>query len=229
MTFLPRDRNLVVQKKIPVNPRYSAVQPVVDTGSVLRKDSKILSDQQVSRRRGELFKRVRNTRLAQMIETVHASEVVESIYDLGNEGKEEASGIDQESLMRACPSVKSLGAKSVHSLVSSDAKGIVDSRDFLLVDLRSEEDFKRNRILLATNHPGTSISRDLISDLLISFKRKEKGRYLLVYHSDEKKSAYFATLLVEKGWEEVYIADGGFEEFKTSYPELTEGEDRLKN
>ena len=221
MTFLPRVKRSpsVLDKRIPSNPKYSSVHAVIDTGAAARKDSKVSSDQQVSKRRGELFKRVKNSRLAQLLETVSSTEVVESVYDLGKDHLDETS--DKGSVIKGiAPSVR-----SVESIVSSDSAGIVDSRDFLLLDLRSEEEFKKHRIILSTNHPGTSIARDMISSQLSGFRVKSsKGRYLLVYHSDEKKSAYYATLLSEKGWEEVYINDGGFEEFKTSYPELTEGE-----
>lgn len=226
MTFLPRvQRSSTIDKKIPVNPKYACVQSVIDTGTSVRKDARVLSDQQVSKRRGELFKRVRNSRLALMLETVQSNETVESVYDLGKESSIETNISDQESVLKPSPSVRSLGLRSI---VTSDSTGISDSRDFLLVDLRTEEEYKKHRILFSINHSGTNIARDSVSNQLIGFKKKLKGRYLLVYHSDEKKSAYYATLLAEKGWEEIYIADGGFDEFKACYPELTEGEDRTK-
>jgi predicted sulfurtransferase len=46
-----------------------------------------------------------------------------------------------------------------------------------------------------------------------------KGRAIVVYHTDDKQSAHYATLLVEKGWEEVWIIEGGFLEYMHSYPE----------
>jgi rhodanese-related sulfurtransferase len=92
----------------------------------------------------------------------------------------------------------------------------------LLVDLREPYEFKDSHIPYAVNHPAPLISRDIFFPALLTFKTKVKGRALVVYHSDDKQSATYATLLVEKGWEEVWIVDGGFSEYMQSYPEGVE-------
>ena len=46
---------------------------------------------------------------------------------------------------------------------------------------------------------------------------------VVVYHFDEKKSIPYATLLYEKGFDNMYMLSGGIEEFLKSYPQLVEG------
>jgi rhodanese-related sulfurtransferase len=205
------------ERRIPSNPKYAAIRSVIDTGATARLDKPVHSDQQISRIRSELFKRVRNSRIAELIRAVQANEGDESIYDLVQSFPDPLN--DSVSVAH---SVESLGAKSIGvvSFVDSAAAGAVTSRDVLIVDLREPDDYSRSRILFAINHPATLITRDVFHPSLGEFKRKVPKKYLLVYHSDEKHSARFASLLVEKGWDEVFIGQGGFEEFKNSYPEL---------
>jgi centrosomal protein CEP41 len=215
-----------IERKIPPNPKYASIRSAIDTGATARKTPKIQSDQQISKRRGELFKRVNNAKIADLIHTVESEEGRESIYDLldfVNE-KDVVSSADCHS--QAAPSVKSLGGGSVGvlSVVNSTCQGISENRDLLLVDLRDYDEYRKSRISLSINHPGVLIARDVIHPSLNTFKRKNAGKSLVVYHHDERQTTHYATLLVEKGWEDVYIVDGGFIEFSSSYPELIEVE-----
>jgi rhodanese-related sulfurtransferase len=213
--------SLDLEKRIPKNPRYASVPPVVNTGAVASKlKHKPMTDQQISKRRNELFKRVRPSRVADVLKSIEAAEQPESIYDMTT--SEPCSKYDCNSVQEQ--SVLSSGGQSVgaFSRISWQSQGIVDARNFLIVDLRPIDDYSQSRVMYAINHPGSLISRDVMQKSLHAFKRKQKGKYLLVYHSDDRNSALFATLLCDKGWEEVYIMDGGFDEFNSCYPELIE-------
>ena len=224
----------VFDKRIPRNPKYSSVQPVIDTGPTVKKALVVLSDQQVSKRRGELFRRVKNSRIADLLKSVESSEIAESVDGL-IEGLHEADPHTVEPAQCArsvvAPTVMSVGAQSagVVSVIESAALGIVDSRDMLIVDLRTLEEYRQSRIMFAIHHPATLLVRDVLHPSMLAFKRKLKGRYLLVYHNDERHTAQFATLLVEKGWEEVFVVDGGLDGFRESYPELIDTDDQENN
>ena len=208
-----------LERRVPNNPKFNSITPLVDTGCTMRKASKTLSEQEMSRRRSELFRRVRNSRIADLLRQADLVDIQESIYSYS---------VEQDGVYRSrsvnAPSVVSLGGKSAGhvSLVSSEALGVANTRSFLIVDLRSPEDYSHGRILHSVSHPGDRLVRDLVHPAMMAFKRKRKGHFLLLYHADHKRSAYYATLLVEKGWEEVFIVEGGFDEFSTSYPELIE-------
>ena len=204
-----------MEKKIPMNPKFSHIKSSIDTGASAKNLAKTLSDQELAKRRKELFRRIKCSRVYEILQSIQDTEDTESIYDvvaLGDGGDEEERSVSR----------KSLGQESAVtrlSTVESSALGTAQCRDVLVVDLRSPEEFGRSRIPLAVNHPGHLIVRDCFTNAMKSFKVKTKGRAIVVYHTDDKQSAHYATLLVEKGWEEVWIIEGGFLEYMHSYPE----------
>ena len=217
---------LNLEKRVPRNPRYASVASVIDTGATASKiHVKPMTDQQTSKRRSELFRRVRCSKVADILKSTESTESPESIYEMADTGNQNLSGDCGQSAKEA--TVLSLGGQSAATVsrLSSESLGIRDARDFLIVDLRSPDEYSKSRILLAVNHPGSMISRDIFHKSMLAFKQKSKGRYLLVYHVDDRQSSFYATLLIEKGWEEVFIVDGGFQEFRSGYPELVESDE----
>lgn len=217
--------SLNLEKRVPRNPRYNSVAPVVDTGAVASKiHVKPLTDQQTAKRRSELFRRVRCSTLADLLKNIEGTEQPESIYESADQACHE--NVDCGSSVKQA-TVISLGGQSFATVskISCESLGIREARDCLIVDVRPVEEYAKSRIVLAVNHPGSLISRDLFHKSMHAFKQKTKGRYILVYHNDDRQSSFYATLLIEKGWEEVFIVDGGFQEFRSSYPELIEVDD----
>ena len=195
--------------------RYAAIAPVVDTGAVATKISHThKSDNQIAKRRGELFKRARCARVASLLSTIEADQAPESVYDI----------TEDSDCSKTMVTMRSHGGRSAVSLVQSESAGLRDARDFLIVDLRPEEEYRESRILYAVNHPGTFLARDVVHASMSLFKNKVKDRYLVVYHRDDKQSAFYASILCEKGWDEIFIIEGGFEEFRSGYPELIESD-----
>ena len=45
----------------------------------------------------------------------------------------------------------------------------------------------------------------------------------MIYLSDERKGVEYAKLFTEKGFDNIYLLSGGFEEFAEKYPKLLEG------
>ena len=46
---------------------------------------------------------------------------------------------------------------------------------------------------------------------------------IIIYHKDERNSIPYAQLLVQKGFDNVFLISGGIEEFIQIYPEKCEG------
>ena len=205
----------VLDRRIPPNPKYASIQSVIDTGASRKHVSKFLSDQQLAKRRSEHFRRAKPGKLAEWLKRF--DEVCESVYDIPQKNSSDNS----VACMSLAPSVvaPSVGIRSV---VESTLTSSSFARGGLLVDLRDFEEYKRSRISNSINHPGILIPRDIFSPQLIEHKKRVKGRPLIVYHKDDRKTSLYAALLVEKGWEEVWVLDGGYEDFKDSYPELVE-------
>jgi centrosomal protein CEP41 len=209
-----QQRLTIMEKKIPVNPKFAHVQSSIDTGASAKKAPKPLSDQELAKRRKELFRRIKCSRVYEILQNIDGAEDTESVYDIVQDepGKNDAKSV----------TAKSVGHESTVtriSTVDSGSLGSANARDILLVDIRSTEEFRMTRIPYAINHPAHLIVRDNFTPAMKSFKTKVKGRALVVYHNDDKQSAHYATLLVEKGWEEVWIIEGGFSEYMHSYPE----------
>jgi centrosomal protein CEP41 len=207
----------LMEKKIPVNPKFAHVQSAIDTGASAKKVPKPLSDQELAKRRKELFRRIKCSRVYEILQNLDCAEDTESVYDIVHEQEGEVDAKSQ--------TAKSVGQESSVtriSTVDSGSLGSANGRDILLVDLRPPEEFKLARIPYAVNHPAHFIVRDNFTPAMKSFKTKVKGKAMVVYHVDDKQSAHYATLLIEKGWEEVWIIEGGFSEYMHSYPEAVD-------
>jgi len=208
----------VFEKRIPMNPKYAHIQSSLDTGASIKILPKILSDQQIAKRRNEVFRRLKPRRVFEVINNIQANENPESIYDMDSTQRDDAKSIS------SMTSLGNVSVSSACSIVEAAASGVLTSRDILLVDLRDPAEYRLSRVPYAVSHPGYLISRDQFTPALQAFKTKVKGKALVVYHCDDKQSAMYATLLIEKGWEEVWIIDGGFTEYMNSYPEAVEAD-----
>ena len=94
----------LLDKKPPKNEKFQDIKKTIDTGKTI-KDVQILSDSFVTKRRSELFKRIKGSTIVKLIDENHISE---SIYNLAEEDKEESiyglstnnkvSGLENESV-----------------------------------------------------------------------------------------------------------------------------------
>lgn len=86
-----------------------------------------------------------------------------------------------------------------------------DDGGLLVLDVRDSDEFDRCHIRQAKSYPKQLIAHDKISAELYTFKTKLSKR-LVIYDGDDKSTAKVATMLVEKGFANVYALSGGFEE-----------------
>jgi centrosomal protein CEP41 len=108
------------------------------------------------------------------------------------------------------------------SVIESDI-GFMENPDFVLFDLREEDEFMTSHIATALSYPATQIARDKFSPELYRMK-SQRDKIIIVYHEDDRACAPFATQLVQKGWDNIYMLSGGISEARESYPEIIEGD-----
>ena len=68
-------------KKLKENPKYKPITKVIDTGRI--KSNQFMSDQLISNRKSEMFKRVKGSTIIKLIKAAQANQT-ESIYNLGS-------------------------------------------------------------------------------------------------------------------------------------------------
>jgi len=208
-------------EKKPKNPhtaRYAHVQGVIDSGPTVAKQKPEITANELSALRQEIFKRVNIAKLAEALEAKENN--CESIFNLA----------DNTRYIHSCASkISSLctqkTAQTVVSVVDSEAAPESSPGDDLLVlDVRTKEEFARAHLQHAINFEKKRLNQDQISPELWAFKRGGRSKKLVVYDINDRLSAEMATLMVQKGWENVYALTGGLEEVATTYAELIEGE-----
>lgn len=220
-----------LEKKVPDSKKYSHVGSNIDTGASAKHQS-AHSASSTAKKRNEVFKRIRTATLARLLEE---REVNESVYALGSVA-EEGEGVSVSSMkaskapggpvgsvvtaMTAATCASAVG--SVVSVCDTDTT-IGEARDLVLLDLRDENLYEQCRLPMAISYPATKINRDQFIPELTRCKR-DSSKLLVVYHTNDSTTAGVATLLAQKGWENVHALSGGFEEMASSYPEVFEGE-----
>jgi centrosomal protein CEP41 len=155
-----------MDRKVPRNPKYEHIGPSVQTGKTIRK-VEILSNQSVARRKGEIFKRIKPTTLAKLLEqTTH----MESIYRLGREDDEEmkAPMEDNASVYSAAQSTTSAVTLATEQL-GLTVKTRQAETEFILLDLREPDEYEKYHIKDALSFPAPNITRDRILPEIFRF------------------------------------------------------------
>lgn len=220
-TIAERYGNKSLMEKKPVqNTKYSKVQTIVDTGKTI-KDVQFISDQLVSKRKSELFKRVKCSTIIKLLNQSKEAQT-ESIYNLGS-GPEEMMPDEDKSVMSNKTGNSVMSQKTVTAVTyATEMLGNLSEIDFVILDLREESDYNLFHIKEALSYPGVLISRDKFLNQMIMMKNKE-SKMIIVYHKDERNGIPYAGLLFQKGYDNVYFLSGGIEEFCNKFPEYLEG------
>lgn len=176
----------LLNKKPPSNNKYKEVKKVLDTGKTI-KDVEVLSDQYVSKRKNELFKRIKASTVVKLLEENNNSE---SIYNLAEESKEENiynmnDNITTKSVVQENESVYSYKTDKTDKTTKTTVTAITYATEmlgnlvkikliiqsqltFLLLDLRDKSDYDHYHIKEAFSYPGPNISRDKFSVEMIN-------------------------------------------------------------
>jgi len=251
----PPDRGLLISTQSGLNcpqssenKKYSDVKSVVHTGKTI-KDDQLMSDQFVAKKRGELFKRIKGSTIAKLIDETKNSE---SIYNLAEEpekalennlmnninnnnqnnynNKQNQSQNDNVSVYSSHTTktdrtgMTQLTSQTGFTAVTyaTQMLGNLSDISFVLLDLRDKDDFDRAHIKEAKSFPGQNISRDKFPLEVVNLKNKD-SKLIVIYHVDERNSTPYAQLLSQKGFENVFLLSGGIEDFVNKFPEKCEG------
>lgn len=96
---------------------------------------------------------------------------------------------------------------------------------FLLLDIRSEEEFNMGHIRMAVHYPHTQLhhATNYFTSEIYRYKNRP-DRMIVLYGEDDKSAAAAATLFVEKGVENVFVLTGGLTKFVVKFEEYVQGD-----
>jgi centrosomal protein CEP41 len=203
-----------LDKKVPKNPKYEDIGPVVKTGKTI-KQVEVLSNQSVAKRKGEIFHRIKGSTLAKLLQEVGPSE---SIYQMSK--PEDLKEEDNKSVFSIAHSVAASEISVI--TVNTEALGLSENSEFVLLDLREENEFEQFHIKEAISFPAPNITRDRILPQVFRLKNQQ-DKFIIVYAFDERPGVEAARKFAEKGFENVFLLSGGIEEFCKNFPNLVEG------
>ena len=215
----------LMEKKLKPNPKYKNIGKVIDTGSTINNVA-FISDQLVSKRKSELFKRLKGHTIIKLLKSTQENQI-ESIYNIGNEEMVQNNNNNDNQSVYSQNTNKSNVTGVTAVTYATEMLGDLSEIDYIILDLREESDYRNCHIKEALNFPGVMISRDKFLPEMIMMKNKE-GKMIILYHTDERNGVPYANLLFQKGYDNVFFLSGGIEEFMKKYPEYLEGPEREK-
>ena len=201
-----------LEKKVPSNPRYKHVGSQLKTGKTIR-DVEILSNQAVAKRKGELFRRIRCSTVAKLLNEVTT---YESVFQLGKENEDFNDDVASQ------VSVAASEAASVFSVVNTEALGLNQETEFVILDLREPAEFEQFHIKEAVSFPAPNITRDRFPADVFRAKN-HPNKFIIVYAWDERPGVDASQKFSQRGFDNVYLLSGGIEEFAKQFPQLIEG------
>ena len=220
----------IQEKKLKENPKYKQISKVVDTGATI-KNSQFMSDQLISKRKSELFKRVKGSTIIKLIKSAKESQT-ESIYNLGSGDQ----NINNQNIEEQKDDNKSVVSQQTNKsnitnvtavTYATEMLGNLSEIDFIILDLREETEYDRVHVIEAVSFPAVNISRDKFTQQLIMMKNKP-GKMIILYHTDERNGIPYANNFYQKGYDNVYFLSGGIEEFEKYHPDYLDGPEKEK-
>jgi len=197
-TFGVKKRRDPLQQRVPQNPKYENVRSTLDTGSSVNKWK--ASNADAKPKKDEYFKRIRGSQLIELMDEEDIEE--ESVYNIGVDESEE-------------------NRTAVHTAEEVDPSEAL----FLLLDIRSEEDFNTGHIRMAIHYPHTQLhhATNYFTSEIYRYKNRP-DRMIVLYGDDDKSAAAAATLFVEKGVDNVFVLTGGLSKFVVKFEEYIQGD-----
>jgi centrosomal protein CEP41 len=202
-----------LDRRVPKNPKYESISPTINSGKTI-KQVEILSNQSVARRKGELFRRIKCSTLAKLIEE---SGTKESVYNIKPPQEEVKETYENKSVTNSI-------AYSDFSVVTvnTEALGLTENSEFVLLDVREEDEYEKYHIKEAISFPAPNILRDRILPQVFRLKNV-KGKFIILYAVEERSGVDAARKFAERDYENVYLLSGGLEKFSLSFPHLITG------
>lgn len=212
----------LLNKKPAPNTKYQNISKVVSTGKTIN-DVHFVSDQLVAKRKNEMFKRIKASTIVKLL---NQTKETESIYNLGaGVANEDPKNMDENQSVVSSHTAMSQQSGITAVTYATDMLGDLSEIDFLILDLREQNEYESYHIKEALSYPGPFISRDKFLNQMIMMKNKE-SKMIIIYHNDERNGVPYAGLLFQKGYDNIYFLSGGIEDFVKKFPEYTEGTER---
>ena len=139
----------------------------------------------------------------------------ESIFELGREKENEWETMSMCSEAESVASV----ANSIVTVAQETIKPI--QQDFLILDTRDQDAYETLHIVDAIHCPAQLVSSARNAAALYPYRRTP-GKFLIVYAWDERPGIMAAQQIAESGFENVFLINGGLEEFARMFPNLVE-------
>lgn len=118
------------------------------------------------------------------------------------------------------PKVPNFSHESDNSESSSKISMKKRERPYLILDIRDAEAFKKARIVTSKSYPAPRLSRSVNYESKDMLKYKNiQGKLIIVVDSDESMAAKFATTLIQRGYDNVFVLSGGLRVAKIKFPE----------
>ncbi|CAK4651602.1 unnamed protein product [Aphanomyces euteiches] len=199
----PKAAMTIMEKRLPQNPKYKDTQSKLNTGNTVN-NVRLISSKEFLKRRDETFRRVTPRCVADLFREyedtgkgdANAPEMVARMVKDGDGNyvmQREASENNQD--------------HTGPRIVSYDAEeGENYDVPYLILDTRPREDFVENRIHRVVSHG-----------------KNQESKLIILYCMDEKLSSQSATLLGQKGFDNIYVLSGGLMEYAALYPDHVEG------
>lgn len=186
-----------MDRRVQKSDKYAHIKGTLDTGMTVEKIQTVTA-REYSKRRDEIFFRLKRQQLFQLY----------SEY----EGQNEEDILD-------CPYEEA----SEPRVVTYDQYDEPDyEQPYLILDLRSAEEFHECHLLRARSFPYAMLRRDHLHPDVYKFRNKPES-LIIVYCDDEKISREAAKVLVDRGTDNIFLLTGGIIEFAGDYPEFVEG------
>jgi len=93
-------------------------------------------------------------------------------------------------------------------------------RPYLILDIRDEEQYKRGRIVTSKSYPAVKLSRSVNYETREMYRFKNvDGKIIVIVDSDESIAPTFATTMIQRGYDNVFVLSGGLRVAKIKFPE----------
>jgi centrosomal protein CEP41 len=185
-----------MDRRVPKSEKYAHIKGTLDTGPTLEK-VKVVTAREFSKRRDEIFFRLKKAQLVQLYNEYEADEY-ESISHSPNGSEPRVVTYDQ------------------YEQPEYD-------KPYLILDARDVESFNTCHLLQARSFPYTLLRRDQLHPDVYRYRNKPET-LIIVYCDDEKISRDMAKVLVDRGTDNIFLLTGGLNEFASDFPEFVEGQ-----
>ena len=202
-----------MERKVKENPRYANVKSGIDTGASVNK-VQYISQGQYIKRTSEIFFRISPPDLYQLYAEYekHADENMRS-----NGGGGGGGGGHNGSGGQNIASFAS-GGGGPRIVVHEEEAQVTYEQPYLILDLRTPEDFEACHLLQARSFPQRLLMQDKSTVELHRYRNAE-GKLIVLYDDCERLAAAAAHQLVHRGYENVFVLTGGLASFGEKFPD----------